>query len=86
MAWLSVCKRVTRSRFRVYFKRVTSSSVAIKYLPIWFRSLRLVVAVWLSRPRAAGEGHQARKHGYGDVLPELGLATASLQASAAIFL
>ena len=45
-----------------------------------------VVAVWLSGPRAAGEGQQARKHGYGDVLPELGLATASLQASAAIFL
>ena len=41
-----------------------------------------MVAVWLSRPRAAGEGHQARKHGYGDVLPELGLATASQQASA----
>ena len=38
--------------------------------------------MWLSGPRAAGEGHQARKHGYGGVLLELGLATASQQASA----
>ena len=45
-----------------------------------------MVAVWLLGPRVAGEGHQARSHGYGDVQPKLGLATAPQQASADVFL
>ena len=52
-------------------------------LPTWRTQGR---CVWLFGPRGAGEGHQARKHGYGDVLPEPGLASTPQQASADVFL
>lgn len=59
--------------------------------PVWSRSLNLgfhrarltlcVVAVWLLGPQVAGEGHQARKHGYGDVLRKFSPATAPQHCS-----
>ena len=45
-----------------------------------------VFAVWLFEPQVADKARQARKHGYGDVLPELDLATTSQQASADVLL
>jgi hypothetical protein len=41
---------------------------------------------WLFEPQVADDGRQAREHGCGDVLPELGPAIIPQQASAAVLL
>ncbi len=48
-------------------------------------TLRSVIALWLMKAQVANEGLQIRKHGYGKLLRNMGLATAPQQASATFF-
>ena len=47
--------------------------------------LRSVTTLWLITAQVATEGRQIRKHDYGNVLRNVGLATAPQQASATFF-